>query len=242
MAEAVRDHRRPRHARGVRRAHPRPGPRGRRDRRRLHLGRRADPLGARSSTSAWTCTTEAAVTLLAADIGNSHTVARAARRRRGASRHWRVATDERRTADEWAVLLRGLLGGRARTSVDGHRGLRDGAVGAARVARDAARCTSPTCRGVVVEPGVAHRRPGADGQPARGRLRPHRQRARRRPRLTAAPRSWSTSATATTFDVVSARGPVRRRRDRPRHRDLAGGARPARRPAAQGRAAAAARR
>ena len=24
--------------------------------------------------------------------------------------HWRVGTDERRTADEWAVLLRGLLG------------------------------------------------------------------------------------------------------------------------------------
>ena len=33
------DHRRPRHPRGLRRAHPRPGPRGRRDRRRLHLGR-----------------------------------------------------------------------------------------------------------------------------------------------------------------------------------------------------------
>ena len=30
--------------------------------------------------------------------------------------------------------------------------------------------------------------------------------------------------TATTFDVVSARGPVRRRRDRPGHRDLARGA------------------
>ena len=48
------------------------------------------------------------MTLLAADIGNSHTVlgllddgdVRA---------HWRVATDERRTADEWAVLVRGLL-------------------------------------------------------------------------------------------------------------------------------------
>ena len=33
------------HARGLRRAHPRARPRGRRDRRRLHLGRRADPLG-----------------------------------------------------------------------------------------------------------------------------------------------------------------------------------------------------
>ena len=47
--------------------------------------------------------------LLAADIGNAHT-------QLGLLVHgevrsdWRVATDERRTADEWAVLLRGLLG------------------------------------------------------------------------------------------------------------------------------------
>jgi type III pantothenate kinase len=46
--------------------------------------------------------------ILCADIGNSHTTigmldagdVRA---------HWRVATDERRTADEWGVLLNGLL-------------------------------------------------------------------------------------------------------------------------------------
>ncbi|WP_435770403.1 type III pantothenate kinase [Nocardioides sp. SYSU DS0651] len=51
------------------------------------------------------------MSLLAADIGNAHTVlglvddgeVRA---------DWRVATDERRTADEWAVLIRGLLGSR----------------------------------------------------------------------------------------------------------------------------------
>lgn len=52
------------------------------------------------------------MSLLAADIGNAHTVL-------GlvddgvVNAEWRVATDERRTADEWAVLLRGLLGGRA---------------------------------------------------------------------------------------------------------------------------------
>lgn len=46
--------------------------------------------------------------LLAADIGNSHTVLGLVDD--GQIRaHWRVATDERRTADEWAVLLRGLL-------------------------------------------------------------------------------------------------------------------------------------
>jgi type III pantothenate kinase len=48
--------------------------------------------------------------LLAADIGNSHT-------QLGllvdgeVTADWRVATDERRTSDEWGALLRGLLGG-----------------------------------------------------------------------------------------------------------------------------------
>ncbi len=51
------------------------------------------------------------MSLLAADIGNSHTVL-------GllddavVTAHWRTATDERRTADEWSVLIRGLLGDR----------------------------------------------------------------------------------------------------------------------------------
>lgn len=46
--------------------------------------------------------------LLAVDIGNSHTVLGVLE---GAdvTAHWRVSTDERRTADEWAVLVRGLL-------------------------------------------------------------------------------------------------------------------------------------
>ena len=49
------------------------------------------------------------MTLLAADIGNAHTVL-------GlvadgvVSDDWRVATDARRTSDEWSVLIRGLLG------------------------------------------------------------------------------------------------------------------------------------
>jgi type III pantothenate kinase len=48
------------------------------------------------------------VRLLAADIGNSHTVLGLVRA--GAvEAQWRVGTDERRTSDEWAVLLRGLL-------------------------------------------------------------------------------------------------------------------------------------
>src|ERR671916_216858 len=49
------------------------------------------------------------MTLLAADIGNAHTVLGMIRDGEVGS-HWRVATEEHRTADEWAVLLRGLLG------------------------------------------------------------------------------------------------------------------------------------
>ena len=47
--------------------------------------------------------------LLAADIGNSHTVLGLVADGR-VSADWRVATDARHTSDEWAVLLRGLLG------------------------------------------------------------------------------------------------------------------------------------
>jgi type III pantothenate kinase len=47
--------------------------------------------------------------LLAADIGNSHTVLGLVDDGE-VSDHWRVATVEARTADEWSVLLRGLLG------------------------------------------------------------------------------------------------------------------------------------
>ena len=46
--------------------------------------------------------------LLAADIGNSHTVLGLLDGDEVAC-HWRVSTDERRTADEWVVLVRGLL-------------------------------------------------------------------------------------------------------------------------------------
>jgi len=48
------------------------------------------------------------VTLLCADIGNSHTVIGLVDDGEVLD-HWRVSTEERRTADEWAVLLKGLL-------------------------------------------------------------------------------------------------------------------------------------
>jgi type III pantothenate kinase len=46
--------------------------------------------------------------LLCADIGNSHTTIGLIHDGDVVD-HWRVATDERRTADEWGVLLKGLL-------------------------------------------------------------------------------------------------------------------------------------
>ena len=49
--------------------------------------------------------------LLAADIGNSHTVLGLVSDGDVAA-DWRVATTETRTADEWSVLIRGLLGDR----------------------------------------------------------------------------------------------------------------------------------
>lgn len=54
------------------------------------------------------------MTLLAADIGNSDTVL-GLLNGPDVVAHWRVSTDERRTADEWAVLVRGLV---AETGLD----------------------------------------------------------------------------------------------------------------------------
>ena len=49
------------------------------------------------------------MSLLAADIGNSHTVLGLVDDGE-VSHDWRVATAAHRTADEWSVLIRGLLG------------------------------------------------------------------------------------------------------------------------------------
>lgn len=57
------------------------------------------------------------MTLLAADIGNAHTVLGLLEDGEVVA-HWRVSTNEHRTADEWSVLLRGLLG-RREADIDG---------------------------------------------------------------------------------------------------------------------------
>jgi type III pantothenate kinase len=48
------------------------------------------------------------MSLLAVDIGNGHTVIGVLEGDEVVA-HWRVASDERRTSDEWSVLVRGLL-------------------------------------------------------------------------------------------------------------------------------------
>lgn len=93
------------------------------------------------------------MTLLAADIGNSHTSLGVLDGDEVVA-HWRVATDERRTADEWAVLVRGLLG-----EAD-HRDDLDGIAVCSTVPavlhewREMLSTHFGDVRAVVVEPGV----------------------------------------------------------------------------------------
>ena len=89
--------------------------------------------------------------LLAADIGNSHTVLGLLRDGEVLA-DWRVATDERRTSDEWAALLRGLLASR----LDDVEGIAVCATVPAVLHewRDMLARHFPTRAQVVVEPGV----------------------------------------------------------------------------------------
>ena len=180
-----------------------------------------------------------AVPLLAADIGNSHTVLGLLDDGE-VSADWRVATDDRRTADEWAVLLRGLLGD-AIDEVDGIA-VCSTVPAVLHEWREMLPRHFADVTAVVVEPGVRTGIPVLTDNP-------REVGSDRILNALAAATEYGGPAivvdfggTATTFDVVSGAGPVRRRRDRPRHRDLAGGAGPARRPAAQGRAGPAAHR
>src|SRR6478736_5082217 len=89
--------------------------------------------------------------LLAADIGNSHTVLGLVSDGQ-VTADWRVATDERRTSDEWGVLLRGLLG----PAIDEVDGIAVCATVPAVLHewRDMLVRHFPEVRRVVVEPGV----------------------------------------------------------------------------------------
>jgi type III pantothenate kinase len=142
--------------------------------------------------------------LLCADIGNSHTVFGLVSEGRVAN-HWRVSTEARRTADEWTVLLRGLLADSAAADS------MDGVAVCATVPsvlhewRDMLRDYYGDVPHVVVEPGVKTgvpilmdnpREVGAD------RI----VNAVAAARLFEGPSIVVDFGTATTFDVISVRG------------------------------------
>ena len=142
--------------------------------------------------------------LLCADIGNSHTTLGLLDDGEVAD-HWRVATDERRTADEWGVLLPGLLRTPPSRAVLGVAVCSHGAVGAARVARHDA----PVLRRLP-----PRRRRARRARPAcrcswttRARSAPTGSSTRSPPRSsTTAPRSSSTSAPPPPSTWSAARG------------------------------------
>ena len=144
------------------------------------------------------------MTLLCADIGNSHTVLGVVSDG-DVLDHWRVATEERRTADEWAVLLRGLL----RDSTVGDRV--EGVAVCATVPavlhewRDMLVRHYGTVPHVVVEPGVRTGVPVLMDNPREvgtDRI----MNALAASQLYGGPAIVVDFGTATTFDVVSPRG------------------------------------
>jgi len=142
--------------------------------------------------------------LLCADIGNSHTVI-GLLANGDVVDHWRVATEERRTADEWGVLLRGLLNDSPVTEP-----IRGVAVCATVPAvlhewREMLRQYHGTVPHVVVEPGVKTGVPVLMDNPREvgaDRI----VNALAAAHLFDGPSIVVDFGTATTFDVVSARG------------------------------------
>jgi type III pantothenate kinase len=142
--------------------------------------------------------------LLCADIGNSHTTIGLVADGEVVD-HWRVATDERRTADEWGVLLKGLLHD---SPVEGRR--RGVSVCATVPAvlhewRDMLRMYHGDVPHVVVEPGVRTGVPVLMDNPREvgtDRI----VNALAASTLIGGPAIVVDFGTATTFDVVSARG------------------------------------
>ena len=89
------------------------------------------------------------MTLLCADIGNSHTVLGLVEGGE-ITKHWRVATDERRTGDEWGLMVRGLLAGRVLSGIS----VCSTVPSVLHEWRDMLVRRFPTVPAVVVEPGV----------------------------------------------------------------------------------------
>jgi type III pantothenate kinase len=142
--------------------------------------------------------------LLCADIGNSHTTI-GLLDDGDVVDHWRVATDERRTSDEWGVLLKGLLND---SPVPGP--LRGVSVCATVPSvlhewRDMLRAYHGDLPQVIVEPGVRTGVPVLMDNPREvgtDRI----VNALAASQLYDGPAIVVDFGTATTFDVVSARG------------------------------------
>ena len=142
--------------------------------------------------------------LLCADIGNSHTTLGLVEDG-DVLDHWRVATDERRTADEWGVLLRALL---ASTGFDGRTSgvaVCSTVPGVLHEWRQMMETYHATVPHVVVEPGVRTGVPVLMDNPREvgsDRI----VNALAAAQLYDGPSIVVDFGTATTFDVISAKG------------------------------------
>jgi type III pantothenate kinase len=144
------------------------------------------------------------MTLLCADVGNSHTTVGLLDDGEVVD-HWRVATDERRTADEWGVLLLGLLADSPVTEP------LDGVAVCATVPavlhewRDMLRMYHGDIPTLIIEPGVRTGVPVLMDNPREvgtDRI----MNALAATQLYGGPAIVVDFGTATTFDVVSPRG------------------------------------
>ena len=142
--------------------------------------------------------------LLCVDVGNSHTVL-GLWQDETILDHWRVATDERRTADEWAVLLGGLLQERRDQTRLGGIALCSTVPVVLHEMRDMLARHYPEVAHVVVEPGVRTGVPVLMDNPREvgtDRI----MNAVAASHLYAGPCIVVDFGTGTNFDVVSARG------------------------------------
>ena len=142
--------------------------------------------------------------LLCADIGNSHTTLGLVEDG-DVLDHWRVATDERRTADEWGVLLKGLLSDSPVTGPIQGVAVCSTVPSVLHEWRDMLRQYYGDTHHVVVEPGVKTGVPVLMDNPREvgsDRI----VNALAAAQLYEGPSIVVDFGTATTFDVVSAKG------------------------------------
>ncbi|WP_017623140.1 type III pantothenate kinase [Nocardiopsis chromatogenes] len=142
--------------------------------------------------------------LLAIDVGNSHTVFGLFRGEELVD-HWRVATDAHRTADEWTVLMSGLIGAsEAGGAIEGIA-MCCSVPSVLHEMREMFRRRHPGVPAVVVEPGVRTGIPVRMDNPKEvggDRI----INALAAVKLYGGPAVVVDFGTATTFDAVSARG------------------------------------